>query len=268
VSEINLFNGLLGQRMKSWVDEKTNEIVTRCEVCGAMAWHAKDQLDALPLQHTETCAVAFETGPALGPSSSSPLGGEPSSDVQDLNEQVLLIKRGLWEGLIDINRDLILGRSAYLECARRLAERVRSGEQLPSAKLDALMEGLTGGIDPQERDLETLRRLRLIPQPAPLPANLQAHTSLGDAAVIAPKALFDKMGQVAEGAFEMAEELACDLTELLDDVESGDRPEPQVLSAMADALFNAKEALADTRAMFRKWMGRLALMTSDEGLTV
>ena len=176
---------------------------------------------------------------------------------------MLLVKRELWEDVINSHREFIEARAGYAAGARKLAKTLRSGDQLPAAELDGLIAHLTEVIDDRERALATLRMLRAIPQPAPLPANLQLHASLDDAPVIASKQVFDNIGALTETAFEMAEELADRLTELVTAVETGGWPNRERLAELDDALNDTKEALVDQRAIFRRSIGRLEWMPTE-----
>ncbi len=245
---IEFFENPLAECTEWWTDENTNEVMTRCEVCGATARHTKEQLLDFRFQHSLTCVVALQARSALADSRSGDLTAEHSSGSQSAAEQVLLIKRELWELVIDSHCESVEGRADFAAAAKRLAETQQSGDQVATAELDALIAYLTEELDGREQDLESLRTLRASPQPAPLPENLPLHAPKGSAPVIASKQLWDNISALTEGVFETADALAARLSELVTVLRAGGRPDGEELAELHAALNDTRDALAEDRA--------------------
>jgi hypothetical protein len=257
----------LAQRTTWWCDEETHDVMTSCEVCGATARHTSEQAAVdFRFEHSATCVVGLEAGRALrdeyapGHAGDTPSVQTPTAAHPD---HVLFIKRQLWDMLMDSHRDLLDAQSDYATAAKTLADALRSGSGPSVTELDALTVHLADVIDAREPERAALAQLADLPQPAPMPEDLPLQAQRGSSPVIASKRMWDNIAGLTNGTFETACALLDRLTDLVADVKAGGRPDPAALIELADALEETREALAEDRAMFQRWMGALEWVPTE-----
>ena len=119
-------------------------------------------------------------------------------------------------------------------------------------------------IDAREQDLASLDELRRQSAAGAVRRwTFRFHAQRGSSPVIASKRLWDNIAALTEGTFETADALLDRLTDLVADLKDGRRPDREELTELADALKETREALAEDRAMFRRWMGDLEWVPTE-----
>jgi hypothetical protein len=257
----------LVERTVWWMDPDTHEIVARCELCGAEGRQSTTDTHApFHFAHGPFCvaglgASADERSAFMPNAATDARKGDQVSSAESDQETVLLVKRGLWEAVLDATGALFDNDLTHVRLAAALVRAQLTGEAVPNDQLIELEKFLAGYLDSRPAERDALDRFQSSPRPVPQPKGWE--TRDGDTPVIASKAMWDGFSAMMEATQDSALALAERLRDLVQDLEHGIVPARDTLKELRGALVETCDGLHDGKAEVRDLMGHLQWMQAE-----